>query len=272
MALSRDGRMDVAIRLALLLQSIRLCYSETNHRFRVHFASQLKTMASSSQARRPAKTAGRTHKRLPEADASDGRTGRPRDQASRRAILSATMSLLQTVSVADLAIETVAREARVSKATIYRWWTSKGALVIEAFLDSHFSNTPMPTAMDPQSAIKRHISSLAKYFSGRAGTLVVQILCEGRDDRELFDEFNRRFTENRRRLVQETIERGQKEGQFRTDLEASWIVELLYAPIYRRLIFAKPLDAEFISQLCDTVDRLIAKTSTQRAPRNVAKE
>ncbi|WP_375779356.1 TetR/AcrR family transcriptional regulator C-terminal ligand-binding domain-containing protein [Bradyrhizobium sp. ma5] len=182
------------------------------------------------------------------------------------------MSLLQTVSVADLAIETVAREARVSKATIYRWWTSKGALVIEAFLDSHFSNTPMPTAMDPPSAIKRHLTSLAKYFNGRAGTLVVQILCEGRDDHELFAEFNRLFTENRRRLVQETIERGQKEGQFRTDLEASWVVELLYAPIYRRLMFASPLDAEFIGRLCETVDLLITKTPKSRMANATAKE
>ncbi|WP_456659987.1 TetR/AcrR family transcriptional regulator C-terminal ligand-binding domain-containing protein [Bradyrhizobium sp. JR3.5] len=199
-------------------------------------------------------------KRLVEDETSDsGRTGRPRDQASRQAILSATMRLLQTVSVADLAIEAVAREAKVGKATIYRWWTSKGALVIEAFLDSHFSNPPMPTAMDPRSAIKRHLTSLAKYFNGRAGTLVVQILCEGRDDKALFAEFNRRFTENRRRLVQETVERGQTEGQFRTDLDASWIVELLYAPIYRRLMFAIPLDAEFIGRLCDTVDLLIAQ-------------
>ncbi|WP_375779370.1 TetR/AcrR family transcriptional regulator [Bradyrhizobium sp. ma5] len=51
--------------------------------------------------------------------------GRPRDLASKRSILSATMSLLQSTSVSGLVIEAVAREAKVSKATIYRWWDSK---------------------------------------------------------------------------------------------------------------------------------------------------
>lgn len=191
--------------------------------------------------------------------------GRPRDQDSRRAILSATMSLLQTISVADLAIEAVAREARVSKATIYRWWDNKGALVIEAFMESHFSNTPMPTAVDPRSAIKRHLTSLAQYFSGRAGKLVVQILSAGHDDKALLADFNERFSQNRRRLVQQTFEQGQKEGQFRRDVSAAWAVEVLYAPIYRRLIFGEPLDGDFTRQLCDNVDRLFAAPATEPA-------
>lgn len=168
--------------------------------------------------------------------------------------MSATIGLLQTVSVADLAIETVAREARVSKATIYRWWDSKGALVIDAFMESHFGNTPMPTVVDPRTALKRHLTSLVQYFSGRAGKLVVQILCEGHDKNELLAEFNERFVANRRRLVQETFERGQKEGLFRPDTDSGWAVEMLYSPIYRRLIFGLPLDEEFIRLLCVGVE------------------
>jgi AcrR family transcriptional regulator len=164
------------------------------------------------------------------------------------------MSLLQNSSVADLAIETVAREARVSKATIYRWWDSKGALVIDAFMESHFSNTPMPTAVAPPTALKRHLTSLVQYFSGRAGKLVVQILCEGHDDSALLAEFNERFAKNRERLVRETFERGQKEGLLRSDIDAAVAVDMLYSPIYRRLVFAQTLSEEFIRQLCRNVD------------------
>jgi AcrR family transcriptional regulator len=177
------------------------------------------------------------------------------------------MSLLQTVSVADLAIEAVARDARVSKATIYRWWDSKGALVIDAFMESHFSNTPMPTAVDPRTAIKRHLTSLAQYFSGRAGKLVVQILCEGHDNNALLAEFNERFAKNRRRLVQETFERGQQEGLFRPDIDGAWAVEMLYSPIYRRLIFGQPLDGEFIELLCRSVDILFSSDTKSRTSR-----
>ncbi|WP_246670177.1 TetR/AcrR family transcriptional regulator [Bradyrhizobium stylosanthis] len=226
-------------------------------------------MASTVQAKRASKEAAARGHIDPQApQASDPRPiGRPRDLASQRSILSATMSLLQTVSVGDLAIETVARDARVSKATIYRWWDSKGALVIDAFMESHFSNTPMPTAVDPRTAIKRHLTSLAQYFSGRAGKLVVQILCEGHDNNALLAEFNERFAKNRRRLVQETFERGQQEGLFKPDIDAAWAVEMLYSPIYRRLIFGQPLDGDFIELLCGTVDSLFStdvKSKTSR--------
>jgi AcrR family transcriptional regulator len=226
-------------------------------------------MASTIQARRASKrTAAGEQINSQDADASDPRPiGRPRDLASRRSILSATMSLLQTMSVVDLAIEAVAREARVSKATIYRWWDSKGALVIDAFMESHFSNTPMPTAVDPRTALKRHLTSLVQYFSGRAGKLVVQILCEGHDNNALLAEFNERFAKNRRRLVQETFQRGQQEGLFRPDIDAAWAVEMLYSPIYRRLIFGQPLDQEFIQLLCNSLDTLFSTDTRPRVSR-----
>ncbi|MGG6549247.1 UNVERIFIED_CONTAM: TetR/AcrR family transcriptional regulator C-terminal ligand-binding domain-containing protein, partial [Prevotella sp. 15_C9] len=84
---------------------------------------------------------------------------------------------------------------------------------------------------DPRSAIKRHLTSLAQYFSGRAGKLVVQILSAGHDDKALLADFNERFSQNRRRLVQETFEQGQEKGQFRRDVNSAWAVEVLYAPI-----------------------------------------
>ena len=59
--------------------------------------------------------------------------GRPRCKVARGAILAATVRLLRETSVRDLAIESIAREAGVGKATIYRWWPNKTAIVIDAF-------------------------------------------------------------------------------------------------------------------------------------------
>ena len=59
--------------------------------------------------------------------------GRPRCQVAQDAILAATARLLRSTSVRELAIESIAREAGVGKATIYRWWPNKTAIVIDAF-------------------------------------------------------------------------------------------------------------------------------------------
>src|SRR5882724_1483300 len=60
------------------------------------------------------------------------RAGRPRSVESRRAILQAALTILQTSGYRALTIEGVAAKAGVSKQTIYRWWPSAAYIVLEA--------------------------------------------------------------------------------------------------------------------------------------------
>src|SRR5687768_159377 len=61
-------------------------------------------------------------------------TARPGPR-SRDAILQAAFELCGEVGYARLTIEAVAKRAGVGKQTIYRWWGSKGALVLDALND-----------------------------------------------------------------------------------------------------------------------------------------
>src|ERR1035438_5905211 len=75
----------------------------------------------------------------PLADAHRGNNGkrppgRPRSEQSRQAILGSTLKLLRRQGgFPDLSIEAIAADANVSKATVYRWWPTKAALVADAF-------------------------------------------------------------------------------------------------------------------------------------------
>src|SRR5690349_4499490 len=62
--------------------------------------------------------------------------GRPRSEDARRAILRSTLRLLQETGFPDLSIEAIAADADVGKATVYRWWPNKAALVADAFSSS----------------------------------------------------------------------------------------------------------------------------------------
>src|SRR5579864_2079984 len=72
-------------------------------------------------------TQGNGHRRSP---------GRPRSEDSRKAILRSTLRLLQESGFPDLSIEAIAADADVGKATVYRWWPNKAALVADAFSSS----------------------------------------------------------------------------------------------------------------------------------------
>ena len=58
--------------------------------------------------------------------------GRPRDERADRAIKTATLELMGEHGVQDLRMDDVARRAGVGKATIYRRYASKDALVSDA--------------------------------------------------------------------------------------------------------------------------------------------
>ena len=62
--------------------------------------------------------------------------GRPRSEQARLAILRSTLKLLGENGFSDLTIEEVAGRAAVGKATVYRWWPNKGALIADAFASS----------------------------------------------------------------------------------------------------------------------------------------
>src|ERR1700675_1702784 len=78
--------------------------------------------------------------------------GRPRSEQSRQAILGSTLKFLrQQGGFPDLSIEAVAADAKVSKATVYRWWPTKAALVADAFSASADEELRFPKTGPGQS-------------------------------------------------------------------------------------------------------------------------
>jgi AcrR family transcriptional regulator len=175
------------------------------------------------------------------------------------AILDATLKLLETTPVQQISIESIAREAGVGKATIYRWWNSKAAVVIEAFLHTHVSHTPMPKDVSPRAALTRHVHRLVEEYSGWSGRIVSQIMAEGQGDPDVLREFRERFWYGRRAVVREVVEEARRLGEFRTDLETELQMDILYAPIYFRLLMRHlPLDKKFADEHCAAIMQMLA--------------
>lgn len=197
--------------------------------------------------------------------------GRVRSDASRVAILDATLKLLETTPLQQISIESIAREAGVGKATIYRWWNSKAAVVIEAFLHTHVSHTPMPKGGSPREALTRHIHLLVEEYSGWSGRIVAQIMAEGQGDPAVLREFRERFWYGRRAVVREVVEEARLRGEFRSDVDTELLMDILYAPVYFRLFMGHlPLDKKFADAHCATIMQMLspeAQVSASAQPR-----
>lgn len=184
--------------------------------------------------------------------------GRARSDTSRVAILSSTLKLLETTPLQQISIESIARKAGVGKATIYRWWSSKAAVVIDAFVQNHVVHTPMPKGVSPREALRRHMHLLVEQYGGWPGHIVAQILAEGQADPDVLRELRERFFYGRRAMVREVLEEGRRNGELRTDMETEMQMDILYAPIYFRLIMRHlPLDRKFADQHCAVMLNLL---------------
>ena len=176
--------------------------------------------------------------------------GRPRCLDSEQAILAATWRLLQTYSVRKLSIEAIAREAGVGKTTIYRWWNSKAAVVVDAFLAQVEASLPFPNTETAAESLRLQMQQVVNVLSGDVGRIVAQIIAEGQCDSEALDSFRDRFLNPRREAARQVILQGIKSSEFAPTVDPDLAMDILYGPIYYRLLVKHlPLDAAFATAL-----------------------
>ncbi len=180
--------------------------------------------------------------------------GRPRSEQARLAILRSTLKLLGKNGFSELTIEAVAAHAGVGKATVYRWWSNKAALIADAFASSTTRKLHFPDTGSVRTDMSQQMRQLIKVFRGRRGRIVSAILGGGQSDRDLITAFRERFLWPRRQEAYATLRRGILRGELRNDVDMDLILDSLYGPIYMRfLIRHDKLTPDFVDNLCELV-------------------
>jgi AcrR family transcriptional regulator len=182
--------------------------------------------------------------------------GRPRSERARQAILRSTLKILGRNGFSDFKIEEVAEHASVGKATVYRWWANKGALIADAFASSTTRKLRFPDTGSVYSDMSQQMRQLVKVFRSRHGRIVSAILAAGQTDKDLIEAFRERFLWPRRREAYRTLRRAMARGELSKNADLDLILDSLYGPIYMRfLIQHDQLTPDFVERLCALVLR-----------------
>jgi AcrR family transcriptional regulator len=178
--------------------------------------------------------------------------GRPRSEEARLSILRSTSKLLAKQGFSELTIEAVAAHARVGKATVYRWWPDKAALVADAFASSTTHKLHFPDTGSVRKDMSRQMRQLIKIFRSRRGRIVSAMLGAGQSDTSLIAAFRERFLKPRRQEAYATLRRGIRRGQLRKNIDMDLLLDSLYGPIYMRFLIGHDrLTPEFVEGLCE---------------------
>jgi len=195
--------------------------------------------------------------RAPAHHGNNGRRspGRPRSEQSHRAILRSTLKLLRKKGgFLELTIEAIAADANVSKATVYRWWPSKAALVADAFAESSEQELQFLDTGSVVGDMSLQMRRVVRVFRSERGKIVAALLAGGQSDPELIRAFRERFLWPRRQQAYITLQRGIHRGELPRGTNKDLILDSLYGPIYMRfLIRHDELTEDFADQLCALV-------------------
>ncbi|MDQ7017884.1 MAG: TetR/AcrR family transcriptional regulator [Robiginitomaculum sp.] len=178
------------------------------------------------------------------------RPGRPRSEQARLSILGTTAKMMEDLPIRSITIDGIAKAANVGKPTIYRWWDSKCALVMDAFLERMTPASPPKPDTDITQNLVNLLKGTIEHLRGREGEIVAEIIGEGQSDPHILEEFHTRFFCQILKPARQIIERAKEIGMIDQNLDTNLALDILYGPIYYRLLVRhQPLDDHFTQSL-----------------------
>lgn len=165
-----------------------------------------------------------------------GPCGRPRSEASRVALLETAYGLMVDFPLASISTQQIASKAGVSTATVYRWWPTKEALLLDALLYAKEREGEPSQEGTPLQRLREYIVSFARSLEGKQGRVVSRVLTAIQDDEKLREAFTQRLYLPRcgkfRSIAQEAMEAGELPPETDIDL----LLDMVFGTILARLL------------------------------------
>ncbi|MFI7136852.1 TetR/AcrR family transcriptional regulator [Streptomyces massasporeus] len=184
-----------------------------------------------------------------------------RSEKSRRAIYDAALALVVEAGYAKTTIEGIAARAGVGKQTIYRWWSSKADVLMEAFLDlaeqsvEEAGSTPyaFPDTGDLAADLKGVLrATVDELRDPRFEAPSRALAAEGVVNEQLGRELVAKLMQPSLDLYIDRLRAAQEAGQVRPEIDPRIALEFFVSPLAQRwLQHTGPISHEYTDTLVD---------------------
>ena len=168
----------------------------------------------------------------------DGSHGvRRRGEQVRDAVLTAAGELMLEGGLAAATMEAIAARAGVSKRTLYKYWPSRGAVALEGFMRSAATSWSLPENASAAESLEGLVVAAARLFTQTpAGPLMRSLIADAQSQDEIATAIRDQWLRPRRAVSANLIRQGIAAGEFRADVDVEVTLDLLFAPVYYRLV------------------------------------
>ncbi len=178
--------------------------------------------------------------------------GRPRSESARRAILDAATALAVRDGYTAVTIKGIAEAAGVGRQTVYRWWPTRGAVLLEALAEIGAAHVlPAPTD-DPRADLRTFLDDTFALAARRpVANVLIGITADAVADPGL-SAARREYIAGRRALLRTALERC---GGWRVPVET--VVDMVFGAMWYRLMNEHaPVGPDFTAELLPALDAL----------------
>jgi AcrR family transcriptional regulator len=163
------------------------------------------------------------------------RPGRPRDQRATSAITEAALRQLRDLGYAKVSLESVASEAGVSRATIYRRYRDKADLITAAIAANSTRHLDSDPSEDPRADVVSYLLEFDERYSEHC-LEVLGSLIGARDDPWAMALHRERVVWPRMTYLRTLLVRAQELGQLREDADLDLALQMLTGSVFARRV------------------------------------
>jgi len=179
--------------------------------------------------------------------------GRPRDPSRDEAIIDATIDVLVRDGYDRLSMEGIAAAAGVGKTTVYRRWSSKAELVIDAMATLKPTIDTIDTGT-LEGDIELLIATSCSPRSQRLQQVMVSVCSALPREPDLLEAFKTRFTEPRIARIANMLERARGRGELGLEVDLAMAARLVPSLMLQRaLMTGKPAGRVYAEQVVGSV-------------------
>jgi AcrR family transcriptional regulator len=192
--------------------------------------------------------------------------GRPRDPRTQQAILAATRKLLSSNGYDQISIDSIAREADVSRPTVYRRWASKAHVVFDAAFTLDDDGDVLHSSGEFAFDLRQFVYGVCAFWREPiVASATMGILADRHRDPELFIRTQQLLDEQTQRKFAELVATGIEQGAVRADVDVTMLYEMLIGTSFYTVQVRQCDDVD------DVADRLCALVMQGAGVRNEEK-
>lgn len=187
-----------------------------------------------------------------------------RGEHARQRILRAALEILAEHGLAGFTIDAVASRAGASKSTLYRRWTSRSELLIEAMDELASRPFPLPATGQLRSDLIELVHRAQALLHERLFPRLMAAFIDAAEREPALQQLHAAITDSRREPVRHVLLQARLRGEIPSTADLDLAIDMLTAPLfYGRFIAHREMGEGYAATL---VDYVLAALGSRRQP------